>query len=556
MAIAPTANDSAFKAFKDVGDFWMNRGFGGAQVPGANLVTIPPPSYDQVAAVEPYGSTPELLKARLSGWGEPARISYTLDASRLQSIFTAAERGQTTQLYTYYRDLICNGGHISAEFSKRKLVIVGQELELVPARPGNKDDEEAAEVCGLMIEQCENWQNGLIHLLDASLYPVSVNEKIFAPGEDGLMFKLDKIEPVNYQLLCHWLPYLVPGSSGITPPLNYNNPVALPSGPVTKLLNPDTVWNPDDWEADLRFWRTYPNGMIDFSPGNVYRADPARHLIHRGHFMAGIRDNYGGPMRGVAVMGFILGMGRDWFCEFIERYGMPFTVVKVDAENVDAVRLIQQAMNNAIKWRSLMLDKDATAEIKEVQTGRGASAHEAFLNFFNREISKLILGQELSSTAKGTGLGSGVADLQSQVRDDIRRFDMMMLSSTLRKYLFGPFLRMNGFMKGQPPKPVWGGQSMLDAVKTSEVLKNIKLSGCEPTDDALTTISERLGFDVQRAPEPQPELPGMGGKPNGNGNGNGKPKANGEKTKKPSRLNAAGRRYKPSEQRWVMDRVE
>ena len=55
--------------------------------------------------------------------------------------------------------------------------------------------------------------------------------------------------------------------------------------------------------------------------------------------------------------------------------------------------------------------------------GNRADAFEKFHTVCNREKSKLVLGQILSSDAESAGLGSGVAKGDQAVRDDIRQFD-------------------------------------------------------------------------------------------------------------------------------------
>ena len=40
----------------------------------------------------------------------------------------------------------------------------------------------AADAIKLMIDQCENWTDGMTYMLDSALWPVSVVEKIYAPA--------------------------------------------------------------------------------------------------------------------------------------------------------------------------------------------------------------------------------------------------------------------------------------------------------------------------------------------------------------------------------------
>jgi phage gp29-like protein len=137
-----------------------------------------------------------------------------------------------------------------------------------------------------------------------------------------------------------------------------------------------------------------------------------------------------------------------------------------------------------------------------------ADAHEKFINVCNREISKLVVGQTLSSDAQSTGLGSSVGKLHSDVREDIRQWDQVKLGETVRKQIFEPFLRMNG-LKGAAPTPAWGGLSEDQAQVFAVTLNTLKQAGFEPTEEAIPTVSDRMGFPVQRVAPPPPMFPPM-----------------------------------------------
>lgn len=450
---------------------------------------------------------PEFKKARISGWGEAYNISTTLDAQLIQAALRAAERGDTWQLFTIYRDMVMGFSHLQAEWSKRKMVVVGQPHSLIPKIKGNADDELACKVIQQMIDGCENWMDGLDHLLDATLYPLSVAEKLYQPLEPSeamdyefpVRFKLHRIDPVNYLLLCFKIPYLSNGAT--TLPNSPYGPRLAPNG-MMSVLNGNNgsamTYNPDDWEPDLTFFSVFDNGYINFSPADVYRPDPMRHIVHRGNMISpSIRPNFGGTMRMIMFWWFLANQCRDWYGRFIERFGTPFPVAKADAQQQGTIQLLQEAFSLSTRLGGLVVDKRAEVELIQAATQDGGNAHDNLIKRCNQEVSKIVIGQELSSTAKNTGLGSGVAALQSEVRDDIRQYDMRKLSETLKSQLFAPYLKMNGY-NGHAPEIIWGGKNENDARLIAQTVQAFAQAGLRPTDDALNVIGQRLGYGVEK----------------------------------------------------------
>lgn len=421
---------------------------------------------------------PFVRRAWLSPRWEPPNVSSSATVTRIQNMIRAAESGETRDLFTYYRDLIISSSHVQSEFSKRKLALLGDSLSILPVDKSKPDDVTAAEAVRQAIEDCENWTDGLTYLLDSCLYPVSVVEHLFRPIDSAtinsqpavkLNYTLKRFEPVNYALLCF-------RQFGYRP----------------SELEADLQWEPD-----LRFWSTNSDGQIVFDYEQSYAADNNRHIVHRGHLLIGIRDNWGGPMRSIIFWHLLAQLGRDWFARLMERFGNPFIVGKTDSTDKAAVDFLAEALSLSTKIGGLVVDNETQIELKEAMLSGAADGYEKFLGVCNREISKVIVGQDLSAQSAATGLGSGVANLQAGVRQDIRMFDQLKLGETLQKQLFTRFLRINN-LRGNPPKARWGGLSPEEAAATGALLVSLAQANLEPTDDSINVISERVGFPVQR----------------------------------------------------------
>lgn len=465
-----------------------------------------------------FGEVPTRIKGAISGWGQPMNLSVVYDdVQKLQSAIRQAERGDTYQLTTLYRDLVLGDSHIQAEFSKRKLVVVGQAWSIQPIDKTNAEDVKAAEAIKLMMEGCENWDGALNHLMDATLWPVAVAEKIYEPAQPGDMFwkaglrlKLKQLFPVNPVLFCYTLPYLAQGGSLLPAIPGMVPPSAVPVS-RSDVSNPalDTVYDPDTWEPTLRFYRTFPNGMVDRSWKNIYAPDPIRHVVHRGNTFTGFWDNYGGPMRSLIFWWFLGIQGRDWWARNMDRYGSPFICVFANAQQSDTFRQIEAALGMAGKLNAAALPANARVEMKETNTSAMGEAFENFLQFRNDECSKVILGQSGSAgQKKGNPIGGDAqANVLAAVRDDIAMFDKKMMNTTLRKQVFEPFLRLNG-LTGRAPNMFFGGISQKDLMMECQALSTLFTAGIRVKESSLPVLAEKAGYELEYAPDPKPPQDG------------------------------------------------
>lgn len=449
-------------------------------------------------------------KAVVSLQYEPANVSSNATVSQVQGMIRSAEAGETRQLFALYRDLTISGSHVQTELTKRKLAVIAQPHAILPIDKENPEDVAAAEAVRAMIDGCENWLEGLTHLLDATIWPVAVVEKLFMPagtpsggasegtkGTEGtptrgarLQYLLRRLEPVNPTVLCFRKDWY-----GL-------------NGTATKGTKGEGTQVNDAWESELRFYSTDADGRILYNYGDTYAADRDRHLVYRGHLLIGHRDNWGGPMRAI-VFWWLLGvLGRDWFGRYMERYGNPFLVGKTDSTSTDAVNFLKDALSLSTKIGGLVVDHDTEVELVQAMTSNGADAFERFLSTCNKEISKVIVGQTLSSEAQATGLGSGTSKLQGEVRDDYKAWDQIRLGEALRQQVFTPFLQING-LRGAAPKIVWGDLSAEEGATVADLLMKLAQASLEPTDDAIPTLSEKVGFELQR--RAAPEMPTVGG---------------------------------------------
>ncbi len=384
------------------------------------------------------------------------RSSFTggLDVDRVVSIIRLSEQGNSSQFWQLCRDVVLQDAHIQATLFQRKNAVLGDEIMVTPWDKKNKADVEAADAAELMLRHTPSLFSSNSHLMDAVLFPLSIVEKVFAPADPnvpelGRRFVISDLVPVPYRLI---------------------------------------GWDQDG--APIVLDRENVSGFIQAPP-----LDPARYVLHRGHTLTS-PDRFGGPMRSIFFLWLLSASATTWWARFLSRYGSPFMVGKTDSADDKDRRVLEAAISFATQLGGLVLSGDSSIEIKEAAKDSG-DGFEKFKSHCRREISRLILGQTLSSETSATGLGSGTADLQGDVRDDIRKFDARCLGETIRHQIVAQWLILNGY-SGRPPLISFSGDTTDEVKRFSELLSLLPAAGLELTDDGVQMAGERLGLPVQR----------------------------------------------------------
>jgi len=383
---------------------------------------------------------------------EPTSIAHQMTADRVHEILRSAEAGDTQDLFALYRDVVAADSHLQAEFHKRKMALLGDQKTIIAHTEEDPSDERAREICSAAVAEVKGWQDALTHLLDSTLYPVAVVEKVYRRSNlPGQAYELDRLVPVPHHLL-------------------------------------------DFTTGELMVRETSEQGHV---LAQKHATDPARYIVHRGHLLTS-PDWWGGPMRSLLFWWFLSANDRDWWGRFLERYGSPFMVGKYDQADDASRSILERAFGLAQVLGGLVISRETEVDLKQAAASDSGDAYEKFLAVCNREKSKLIVGHTLSADAQATGLGSGVANSQEAVRQDLRQFDAQCLAQTLRDQLFTQLLRING-LNANAPTIQWGSESTDETKALAEILVSLQNAGLRVTEEALPTLSKRLGLPVERA---------------------------------------------------------
>jgi phage gp29-like protein len=377
--------------------------------------------------------------------------AHNLTVDSLHGILRKAESGDVSDLFALYRDVLLGHAHIQAEYNKRKVAVLRDPVRVSPKDNKNADDIRAAELVQSEVIAAPGFLGMCNHLLNASLYPVSLAEITYdkvSRSDGSYGYKVANYSAVPYHVL-------------------------------------------DYRDGNLKIMYDDINGEQPWGP---------RYIIHRGHLLTHIPDNWGGPFRAVLFWWFFSAMSRDMWINFLDKYGTPFVVAKHEDGNDGERRAIYRALSAQVKKVGIVLSKESEIELHNVAASSSGDAFQNFKEFANREISKLILGQTTSSEAQATGLGSGVAMSHADVRADLRQLDITLLLSTLKEQLIYPYLAINN-IKGEIIVSI-GGEDAAGADGLDSIMSAARSANLVLTQDGLDEFNRRSGLVFERAPTP------------------------------------------------------
>ena len=201
------------------------------------------------------------------------------------------------------------------------------------------------------------------------------------------------------------------------------------------------------------------------------------------------------------------------FAEFLETFGLPFIVGKygADANEDDRAKLLAAVAQLAHDARAIM-PIDMKLEIEKIAGDASGMPHLRMLEWCDAAISRALLGQTLSSQATATGLGSGVADLQAEVRDDIRDGDAAQLAATLTRELIWPIATLNFGLTDprRSPRLVFDTSQTEDIAVYADALPKLAAVGLPIP---VGWAAKRLGIPQPGEGEAVLGAPGVNGEP-------------------------------------------
>lgn len=179
---------------------------------------------------------------------------------------------------------------------------------------------------------------------------------------------------------------------------------------------------------------------------------------------------------------------QDW-AAFSEVYGMPLRVGKYNAaasakDKATLLKAVASISNDA----AAIIPAGMEIEFHEVNGTNGAAVFGGLLDYIDKQISKLVVGQTMTSD-NGSSLGQ--AKIHNEVRKDILRADCHQLTQTINRDLIRPFIDLNF-----GPQDVYPEAQLLvpdeeDTVALSDALSKLVPLGLRVKQDE---VREKLGL--------------------------------------------------------------
>jgi len=389
-------------------------------------------------------SRPELEPVAAPDWRDrwSNYPSLRLTPGDLAAIFQEADGGDLYRQAELFEEMEEKDAHLAGILQTRKMAILALDYEVQPYSE-DPDDQAIAGFVEAAICRLDDFEGALLDLLDAIGKGVSLCEIHWeiAAGK-ALVAGLTWIHPKKISFVESLEPRLRTGTSWQGEPL-------------------------PPWKA-------------------LYHCYKAR----SGY------DNRAGMLRVVAGMYFYKLYALKYWGVFNEVFGMPLRLGRIEPTAPKADR---EFLFNAL--RSLgtdgagVISKNMEIQFVEASSRLSGQANPYLVmaDFCNREMSKAVLGQTLTTdTSGGTGTYS-TAKVHEAVRRDLVEADAEALSRTLRHQLIKPLVGFNFGWDKPLPYFRFRRKEQQDLKVLSEVYVNLRKLGYPLT---LEHLSERFGVPL------------------------------------------------------------
>lgn len=369
--------------------------------------------------------------------------SSGLTPAKLAQIFLLGDQGFLRPQSELYEDIEEKDPHVATCLQTRKLAVASLDWEIIPISDKPEDDE-IAKFCQEALEGITDLEDDFVDLLDAV-------GKGYAMSEVMWEMVGGKVVPID---------------------LVWIHPKKL------------------SWVNSLT-----PRILTEDDPAMGIEPPPWKTIYHRYRARSGF-DMRAGSLRVLAYLYLLkIYAWKDWAAHN-EVYGMPLRVGKYPPGISPADReALRDAIVNLGSDAGGIISKET--EIEFIESSSRASGRQipfaVMIDMINREISKAILGQTLTTDTTG-GTGTYAAGkVHADVRRDLVAADARGLETTLRSQLLRPLVGFNYGWEKPVPKFKLHYEEGEDLTALSTVVKNLADAGFPFVAEDL---AERFGFDL------------------------------------------------------------
>lgn len=376
-------------------------------------------------------------------------VTYTPE--RLTSIMSAANSGDIEQLAICAREIMERNWDVIGAMEQRADAISGVKWDIVPGG-AEEIDKAAAKAFAAELAECgelngyDTFYDLIRNLTDAVIAPFAAAEIIWTPG--GGLGGFKTVDAWHFSLRESFVPRLICDE--------------------------------------------FPNGM---------ELPPDKFVVHR--FKKKQDPARSGLIRTLAWLHVFQNFPIKDLFSFVERYGMPFVLAKVDRQTweEELVKLHQMVRQFGPSGGGVVTN---STDISLLQAANSeGNVYFRLLDYTREAIYRTLVGQ-LASSSDGQGLSGGGA--QSAVRQDILEADARALESTIRAQIAAPWTRYN-FGAAAVPKIHFQTEPPEDTAAFATTVATLYNAGLE-ADPA--EVGEKVGLKLTRREMPVMGMDGFG----------------------------------------------
>ena len=327
-----------------------------------------------------------------------------LTPERMATLLDAAEDGDLTQQSALFLDMRDRDPHLDAEMGKRERAILTLPWRIDPPPNASAAEQGQAKAAAELVQAVPDLEDLLLGMMDAAGHGFSCQEIAWSKPSAGQRLP----ERIEHR------------------PQSWFRLDALTR----------TELRLRDGSSDgAELW---PMGWI------VHRHAARSGYLHR----AGLYRVLAWPwiMRQFSL--------RD-MAEWLEIYGLPMRLgyYRAGAE-ANEKSVLYRAVRDLGRHAAGIMPEGMRIELLAAAEGQ-ADPFMTMVQHAEAVISRAIVGGSLSSTPGATGMGSGVADLQGEVKRDLLLSDARQIAGTLTRDLIWPLCALNGIASDPRRSPRW-----------------------------------------------------------------------------------------------------
>ncbi|MDA3978478.1 DUF935 domain-containing protein [Gallibacterium sp. AGMB14963] len=319
--------------------------------------------------------------------------SHKITPSKMQSIFESAESGELKEQHELFADIEERDSDIAANIATRKRAVLTFDWHIAEPRNATPQEEALQQEIDELFYQMTNFEDLVMDLMDAV-------------GHGFVALEIDW-QFVNGK----WLP--------------------------KRFIHRPQSWFKLDKDDNLLL-KTQEN--YEGEP-----LQPYKWVVHT-HKSRSTQLARVGLYRTLAWLYMFKHYSVHDFAEFLELYGMPIRIGKygagaTEAEKRTLLRALAQIGHNAAG----IMPESMTVELHNVANGvsQGNNPFLQMVDWCEKSIARLILGQTLTSGADGKTSTNALGQVHNEVRRDLLVSDAKQLAQTITQQIILPYIQIN-----------------------------------------------------------------------------------------------------------------